>query len=266
MINFREQWQATVAKKQSLLCVGIDAAEAEQRGQGKVPAGVSKVDWTLGIVASVAPYAAAIKLNRNYYKDIARHEMQEINAQIHRLGMLSIDDCKLADIGDTNDAGIYHARVEGFDALTYAPFPGNTLQAAAQAKTHGIGLIALVLMSNPEFGTMKNARFGDQPFYMYLAQQCAAAQTEGIVIGAPSASNHIAMEEIAAIAGLHPQTTVLVPGIGAQGGELGPILEHFGSRTIANVGRAIIYAADPAREARAYRDMIESLRASAGKS
>lgn len=261
-MDFRERWLAASTAKQSLLCVGIDAAEAEQRGEQSLKGQQGKVDWTLRTIEAVAPYAAAIKLNRNYYKDIDRAAMQKINACIHALGMLSIDDSKLADIGETNDAGIYHARQEGYDAITYAPFPGNTLQAGEQAQRHGLGLIVLVLMSNPEYGLMKNAQIEGQALYLYLAEQAAKAQAAGVVIGAPSPRNHINPAEIEAVASRLPGALALVPGVGAQGGELAPILRVFGARSLINVGRAIIYAADPAKEARLYRDQIEGLRGS----
>jgi orotidine-5'-phosphate decarboxylase len=259
-MGFQELWLQAVRRKNSLLCVGIDAAEPGQRTQKALPAGVDKVEWTLSLIAQVAPYAAGIKLNRNYYKDISRREMQTLNRAIHEEGMVSIDDSKLADIGETNDAGIYHAREEGFDAITYAPFPGNTRQAAQQADKHGLGLIVLVLMSNPEYQIMKQARIGEKALYRYLAEEVAACQAAGVVIGAPSSDNHIRVEEIEEVAALLPQSLVLVPGIGAQGGELAPILKVFGDRTIANVGRAIIYDRDPAAQARAYRDSIQKLR------
>ncbi len=261
-MGFREDWLKTVEKKKSLLCVGIDAGEKAQRNDQYVPEGEDKTAWTLRLIDQVAPYAAAIKLNRNYYKDIDRSAMQKINARIHEAGMLSIDDSKLADIGETNDAGIYQAQREGFDAITYAPFPGNTLQAGAQADKHGLGLIVLVLMSNPEYALMKHAEIDGQPLYLYLAEQAALAQAAGVVIGAPSLQNHIGLAEIEAVAKRLPESLVLVPGIGAQGGELSPILKVFGARTIANVGRAIIYARDPAAEAKLFRDRIEALRVS----
>ena len=50
--------------------------------------------------------------------------MKEINDYAHSLGMLTIDDSKIADIGDTNDSAVYHAAKESFDFITYAPF-GN---------------------------------------------------------------------------------------------------------------------------------------------
>lgn len=254
--NFRELWADAVQKKSSLLCVGIDAAEPAQRGSSSIPAGVSKLDWTLGIVDQVAPHAAAIKINRNYYKDLSRIEMQKLTARIRGHGMLSIDDTKLADIGDTNAAAIYHAKVEGYDALTYAPFPGNAMQAAAEARQQNIGLIMLVLMSNPEFKLMKDAQIDGKPFYLFLAEQAAKGDVDGVVIGAPSPSNHIQAAELDALAQKLSSATILVPGIGAQGGEIGSILQRFGRRTIVNVGRAIIYADNPGAEAKSYRDAI----------
>ncbi len=259
-MDFRQKWLAAVARKNSLLCVGIDPAEIEQRHGQQIPEGADKAEWTLAIIEAVAPFSSGIKLNRNYFKDLSRSAIRALNDRVHALGMISIDDSKLADIGDTNDAGIYHAKQEGFDAITFAPFPGNTLQAGKQAEAHGIGLIPLVLMSNPEFRLMKLAIIDGQPLYRFLAKQSAAARAAAVVIGAPSEGNHITEEEIAEVAQILPAALVLVPGIGAQGGELGPILKHFGSRTIANVGRAIIYAKDPAQEAKHYRDMIAQIK------
>jgi orotidine-5'-phosphate decarboxylase len=111
-------------------------------------------------------------------------------------------------------------------------------------------------MSNPDYRLMKTALINGEPLYRFLAQQSAEAKAAGIVIGAPSPGNHITLDEISEVARILPEALVLVPGIGAQGGDIAPILGIFGQRTIANVGRAIIYAQDPAQEARKYRDMI----------
>lgn len=257
MSRFTKLWLEAVKQKESLLCVGIDAAEAEQNVDRSLPYGKTKLQWTLELIDQVSPYAAAVKINRNYYKDFSRADMREVTGLIRERGMLSIDDTKLADIGATNDTGIYHAAAEGYDALTYAPFPGNMREAAEQARKHDIGLIALVLMSNPEFRVIKDMRVdGGKPFYLWLAEQAASAHVDAVVIGAPSAHNHISEREIMELAERLPEAAVLVPGIGAQGGEIGPILRVFASRTIANVGRSIIYGADPAEQARKAREMI----------
>lgn len=262
MKNFQSKWMATVQKKNSILCVGLDPAEPGQRADliWERLANTSKLDACLEFVSEVAPFAAAIKLNRNYVKDFSRSEMRRVNDRIHSLGMLSIDDCKLADIGETNDAAFFHAAAEGFDAVTYAPFPGNLREATLQAQKRDLGLIALVLMSNPEFEAVKNLRVPSGTFYYeHLAREVGEAGTDGMVIGAPSAKNHLRAEELDRARELAPEALVLMPGVGAQGGEAGEVIRRFGDRVIANVGRAIMYSSNAAGEAQKYRDLFNSL-------
>lgn len=258
MSDFRQEWARTVASKKSLLCVGIDASEAGQRASHSIPEGQSKQNWTLDLIDAVAPFASAVKINRNYYKDLSRTEMATLTERIRSHGMLSIDDTKLSDIGDTNAAAIYHAKAEGYDSLTYAPFPGNTLATAQEAKRQKLALIMLVLMSNPEYQRMKSLSVDGQPFYQFLADEAVKADVEGVVIGAPSPGNHITSSELDWLSQRLLTQTILVPGIGAQGGDIAPILRRFGQRTIVNVGRSIIYAQDPKAEAKRFRDLIQS--------
>ena len=89
--------------------------------------------------------------------------MKSLIDAIHSYQMIAIDDSKLADIGETNDAGLYHASIEGYDFVTYAPFPANVAQASKQAIDRGIGLITLVLMSNPEH-TLRRGILGNPIF------------------------------------------------------------------------------------------------------
>lgn len=263
MKNFQTKWQAVVQKKNSILCVGLDPAEPGQRADfvwERLLNGTSKLDACLEFVSEVAPYSAAIKLNRNYVKDFSRSEMRRLNDCIHELEMLSIDDCKLADIGETNDAAFFHAAAEGFDAVTFAPFPGNLREATTQAQKRGLGLIALVLMSNPEFEDVKNLKTTTGLYFEHLAQEVAVAGTDGMVIGAPSAKNHLSVEELDRVKELAPDALVLMPGVGAQGGEADEVIRRFGDRVIANVGRTIMYSTNPAQEAKKYRDIFQKLR------
>ncbi|SME96265.1 orotidine 5'-phosphate decarboxylase [Pseudobacteriovorax antillogorgiicola] len=261
-MTFIQKWLDAVDRKGSILCVNIDPAEPQQRANGVLPAGMSKLDWSLKLVEAVSPYAAAIKPNRQYFKDFSRDEMVQLNQAIHKHGMVSIDDSKIADIGDTNDAALYHAAQEGFDAVTYAPFPGNIAATCEAAKKHGMGLIPLVLMSNPEYAVMKNIPIAGQAFYEYLARESAAHDADGVVVGAPSAKNHLSLEELQRVKELIGPRTVLVPGIGAQGGDLEPIVNTFGDYAIVSVGRAIAYNDDPAATARNYFELIQKLRLS----
>ena len=259
-MNFKDKWLQAVDKKNSLLCVGIDPAEPSQRSKSCLPEGISKLDFCLKIIEDVAPYSAAIKPNRQYLRDFSRSQFQTLNEAIHHHGMVSIDDSKIADIGDTNDSAFYHSKEEGYDAITYAPFPGNIKQAIQHAQNRDLGIITLVLMSNPEYLNIKNSQISGTRGFEWVASQVKSVAGDGVVIGAPSETNHLNAEEIQRTHEILGETLVLVPGIGAQGGSLGPIVNLFKSLTIANVGRAIMYAPDPAEAAKSYHKMIQDLR------
>ncbi len=254
-MSFFERWLEIVRKKHTLLCVGVDPAEAGQRGRQSIQG--KKAEWCRHVIDQVAPYTAAIKINRNYIKDLSRQEVKSLTHQIHELGMLAIDDSKLVDIGSTNAAGFYHAAEEGFDAVTYAPFPGNIQDAISQAHDVGLGIIVLMLMSNPEYQVMKQAQIEGTTLPQYLAKIICESRADGVVIGAPSGANHIQVDEVIALKKQMGDRLVLMPGMGAQGGDT-RLIELFGNRTIVNVGRSIIYAESPADTARTYASRIHT--------
>ncbi len=257
---FKEKWLEAVKRKNSILCAGLDPAEYGQRADS-IPHGFSKLEWALQFIEKVAPFAAAIKPNRNYIKDLSREDVQKITKRIHALSMVVIDDSKLVDIGETNDSGLYHAQTEGFDAVTYAPFPGNMREAVAQAHARGLGLIPLVLMSNPEFEAIKNSRIRGLRGFEYFAFQVAEYNADAVVIGAPSPTNHLKNEEVERVKEIVDDKLVLMPGVGAQGGDAKYIIEVFGKdNVIANVGRAIMSKYNPAQAAEKYQKMLNELR------
>ncbi len=259
-MSFAQKWEEVVAQKNSILCVGLDPAEYGQRPNASLPQGASKLEWCLDFVEKVAPFSAAVKPNRNYIEDLSREEKSKLTAHIHKWGMLAIEDSKLADIGETNDSGFYHSRMDGFDAVTYCPFPGNTREAVNQARSRDIGIISLVLMSNPEFEVIKNSKICGMRGFEYFAFQSAEYGADAIVVGAPSENNHITDEEVRRVKEIAGEQLVLMPGVGAQGGDAQVIIRIFGDNAIANVGRAIMYAPNPAKEAEKYRDMLNGLR------
>lgn len=258
--TFVEKWKAAIAQKNSILCAGLDPAEYWQRPDNTLPDGVDKLAWCLDFIEKISPYAAAVKPNRNFIKDLSREKVQKLVKKIHELGMVAIDDSKLVDIGTTNDSGLYNSQIEGFDSVTYASFPGNTKEAVTQAHNRGLGLISLVLMSNPEFESRKNMIINGMKFYELNAKEAADFRLDAIVVGAPSPSNHITDAEVRRVKEIVGERLVLMPGVGAQGGDAKYIIDVFGDNVIANVGTAIMYAKDPAKEAEKYRNMLNTLR------
>lgn len=281
--RFGDKWAQAVDAKGSNLCIGLDPVEYWQRQDKTLPENANKLEWSLDYLSKVAEFAAAVKPNRKFMADLSRGDRQLLTQHIRKLGMVSIDDEKLPDIGDTNDSGLYHTWIEGYDAVTYSPFPGNLKEVAQQAHKRGLGVIGMCIMSNPEHKREKNKLVpleGDEQCtfhpahitqvdgvahvkqYVFLADQAARHGWDGIVIGAPSKKNHITKDEIETIRGYAgPAMKVLMPGIGTQQGEAQLITDTFGwKNVIANVGSAVMYAKDPVTEARKYFDMLNSLR------
>lgn len=293
--NLREAWLEAVEKKNSILCAGIDPAETimgrTDKGSG-LPAGVNKKDWVLKYIEAVAPYAAAFKPNVRYFGSEGDSSLlNEMGWLAQEKGMVFIQDSKEADIGETNDAGIFTAAKRGAHAVTLAPFAGNMEEASKQGRDRNIGLITMGLMSSPDYASVKNMwvevgkdvsayesrdlkEIDGKPhtrFYIKQVRDANRFGLAGIVLGAPSSTNHITDEEVATVKRYsRADMLVLVPGIGAQGGEAAMLLKYFeATQLIANVGRALMFPdprkaystpEDQAAAAKNYRDILNGLR------
>jgi orotidine-5'-phosphate decarboxylase len=258
-MNKTQIWLDIVNEKKTQLCVGVDPTFADGDPKKRLPKGTNKVAWCKQIIEQVAEYSAAVKINRNYIKDLSGEQVSELNAMIHDLGMVSIDDSKIADIESSNSEGLFQAKNQGFDYVTHCPYPGNIVDATQAAHAYDIGLITVLIMSTPTFLPLRNATCDGKPLYELFCDQIKASGCDGIVIGALSAKNQIDETLIRQIYSKVGKKLVLIPGVGAQGGEAGPILRTFGSHCMVNVGRDIIYNENPGQRARYYRDLIRSL-------
>lgn len=292
-MDFKENWSIAVVTKNSILCAGLDPAEyamgRSDKGEG-LPPGENKKAWALKYIEAVAPFCAAVKPNMRYWaRDNDLVSIREIVEFAQDKGLVVIQDSKEADIGPTNDSGIFYAAIRGADAVTIAPYAGNMDEAAEQGKDRGIGLITMCLMSNPGYAKIKNSWFdvsdsvGDYDSghvkeidgiphvrkYMQLANDARKFGIEGVVIGAPSSKNHLKEEEIEnACRYFGKDGLVLVPGIGAQGGEISSLSKYFKVRNlIANVGRALMFPngaystpEQQAEAAKTYKDMLNNLK------
>jgi len=298
-MTFKEKWLEAVERKNSVLCAGLDPADFEMgRGDEGIPEGTNKLTWAEKYMKAVSPFCAAVKPNVQYWKGFNDSQALEyIAACAHDLGMAVIRDDKLADIGETNDAGMFYVAKSGADAVTFSPFAGNMKEAAEQGRKNNLGVIAMCLMSNPDYAKEKNklvdvrdwaAYFDADDIievpgtdcdgiphvrqYVHLAWQAREYGIDSIVIGAPSKKNHIKEEEIErARRYAGDEMLVLLPGVGAQGGEANAIWKYFApENVIVNVGRAMMFPNgskstpnDQAAAAKHYMEMLNSLRKAA---
>ncbi|MFH1586195.1 MAG: orotidine 5'-phosphate decarboxylase / HUMPS family protein [archaeon] len=291
-MKFKDKWYDAVEKKGSVLCAGLDPAEFDMgRGEKGLPEGLDKRDWTMDYLEAVAPSCAAVKPNLQYWvgDGYDMDTLEDVFIRSKDLGMVVISDSKLADIGSTNDAGIYNT-LHRADAVTVAPYAGNMAEIGKQAKNRGIGAITMCLMSNPEYAREKNmlvpltesesAQFREMDLvsisgvnhvqrYKYLANGAKQYGLDGIVIGAPSDKNHLTEGELEnARMYVGGDILVLLPGLGHQGGEAEMIWKYFNKENvIANVGRSLMFPNgsnstpdEQAKTAKYYMEMLNKLR------
>ncbi|MCG3223801.1 MAG: orotidine 5'-phosphate decarboxylase, partial [Candidatus Heimdallarchaeota archaeon] len=204
-----------------------------------------------------APYTSVIKINRQYTLGLTIDEIRTINRQIHSKQMLSMSDHKLGDIGSSNESAIFWFKEEEFDAFTFNPYSGNVLEATEMAHKLDLGIIVLTLMSNPQAILQKHAKVQGKPLFQHIAGLCKEASSDGCVIGATAHVESSDIIEIRSIVG--DNTIALAPGVGAQGGSAETLLKSFGTKTMVNVSRGIIYSQSPEDEAKAIQEMLNSL-------
>lgn len=254
---FLEKVQDSVARSGALVCVGLDPDPAQ------IPARFRTADdpvaaFNRHIIEQTAPVAAAFKPNFAFYEALGQQGLQALAATIAAVPpeIPVILDGKRGDIGSTAAAYARAAfEVWEADALTVNPYLG--LESLSPfLKYADRGLFVLCLTSNPgaeEFQT--RAPLGE-PLFLQVARRVAVEMppSVGLVVGATQASR-LAMIRAAA-----PDRWFLVPGVGAQGGDLGMTLANGldarGSGLLIAASRSILYADDPGEAARALHDAI----------
>ena len=265
--TFNQQLQSAWASQGSMLCVGFDPhpKRLPLSLQGK-PEGIFEfcreiADATADLVCSFKPQFA-------YFAS------QRAEAQLEKLikhlkdkypHIPVILDSKRGDIGSTAD----HYALEAFDrygadAVTVNPYMGfDTIEP--YLKHAGKGVIVLCRTSNPGGSDLQflNVNSGE-PLYLHIArlasQKWNSSGQISLVVGATFP------EEIAKVRAIVGDMPLLIPGIGAQGGDIdatvkaGSIAGAPGTGMIINSSRAILYASSGSDFAQASRAVAQSTR------
>lgn len=261
-----DKYNARVDAAGSLLCVGLDS------DIGMIPAAFSADEWpqlafNRAIIDASAPYASAYKFNMAFYEANGASGWRQLAASLEYLrqsqpDILTICDAKRGDIGNTSAAYARSIFDElGFDAVTLNPYLGrDALQPFLEYE--GKACIILCRTSNPGSAEIQNLRLPQGPLWQVVAEMVVEEWNEnGNCMLVAAATNPEDMTRIRAIAG---DMTLLVPGIGAQGGDVDAViragLNSAGRGLIINSSRGIIFADDPATAAASLRDAINACR------
>ena len=273
-MTFKEKLDEVLNAKRSLLCVGLDAM-MEKLPPSLAGKAEPLFQFNKTLIDATLPFAAAYKLNTAFYEAYGLFGWQALQKTCAYLPaeIIKIIDAKRGDIGNT--AGMYRRALFdelGADAITVNPLMG-TDSAMPFIQDPLKGVFFLCLTSNP--GSADFQRFSDGRNTLY--QKIALKVNEwnekgncGLVVGATHPRE---LEEIRELA---PGLPLLIPGIGAQGGDLQNSVRYGltsqGGGALFNSSRAIIFASSgedfaeaAASAAKSTRDALNAARGMAEK-
>jgi len=243
-MTFAERLAAAQQSSGSLVCVGLDPDPAKMpRDLGPEPV----YAFNRRIVDATADIAAAYKPQIAFYGALGAEEQLAASIRYIRErapAALIILDAKRNDIGNTAEAYAREAFDRyGADAVTVNPYMGeDSVRPFLVRPEHGA--VLLCRTSNPGARDFQDLLVDGEPLYRRVAQRAAADWNENanlmLVVGATFP------REMAELRQAHPDLPFLVPGIGAQGGDLDAMLaaglDARGAGLLINSARGIIYA------------------------
>ncbi len=268
-MNFIKKLANATQKNSSLLCVGLDPDPE------LMPDGVSVFEFGKAIIEATSDLVCAYKLNLAFYEVL---EIEGIDAMKRTIKCVPKDipvigDAKLGDIGNTAKA--YAKTIFStfnFDAATVSPYLGfDSIEPFIQYRDNGVFILCRT--SNPGAVDFQSLRCETEilfnfemerrqrPLFEIVAEKAKQWNFNGnigLVIGATYP------EELRLIRQSCPDMPLLIPGIGAQGGEL-PSAIRYGvnakrEKAIISSSRQIIYASREKDFAEAARRVALSLR------
>ena len=272
--TFLDMLHSASTRNQSMLCVGLDPEPA--RFPVQMQGNPRKIyDFCAAIVDATADVVCAFKPQIAYFaahgaEDQLERLMQHLRANAPHVPVIL--DAKRGDMGSTAEQYAKEAFERyGADAVTLSPFMGFDSVAPYLAYP-GKGAFLLCRTSNPGGDDLQNQRLasvdGQPLLYEHIAGLVQGPWNKngqlGLVVGATYPA------EIERVRALAPTVPLLIPGVGAQGGDAAATVRagwRPNGPIVVNSSRAILYASNGAdfaaaarREAIKTRDMLQAAR------
>lgn len=244
MMLFTDQINTLVAKNKTFLCVGLDP-DLKKIPQDFLKKTQPLFEFNKTIINATKDLVCAYKPQIAYYAAYgAEQELKETIRYIQKLKIPVILDSKRGDIGETAEMYAKEAfEIYGADAVTVNPYMGGeTLKPYLKHKDKGV--IVLCKTSNPGSGDLQDLTSHGKTIYEIVAEKAVNEWNQNknvlLVVGA----THV--EPLRKIRQIAKEMTFLVPGVGAQGGDLKAVLKAGLNAQkqglIINSSRAILYA------------------------
>lgn len=249
----------------SLLCVGLDS-EVSKLPERFKSFQYPQFEFNKWIIDKTHQYVCAYKPNSAFYEARGAQGIKELRMTIDYIketdpSIFVILDSKRADIGSTNNGYVSFAyEYLNADSITLHPYLGEEALKPFFEKEDKVSII-LAHTSNPGAKEFQEKSIGNDLLWEEVLKNISRWNNGKNVMAVMGATYPEELKKARAIA---PSMTFLVPGVGAQGGDVKAVVEagknSRGSGLIINSSRGIIFAEDPAVEALKLRDEINSYR------
>ena len=268
-MNFLRKLRIIQERNKSLLCIGLDT-DIHKLPEFMFEYGDPVFEFNRRIIDATKDLVCAYKINMAFYEVRGESAWYTVHQTLARIPetIVRIADPKRTDIG--NSAAMYaHLFMTDyeFDAVTLPPYMGRDSIDPFVKRKSQCGFI-LTLTSNPGSRDFQYLKVGSKRLYEKVIDNVKKWNTRknlGLVVGATHP------KELRRIRKLAPDLPILIPGIGAQRGELKSAIRYGcttqGDLAIISVSRDILFAsldehfAHAAREkAQWYRDQINKYR------
>lgn len=236
-----------IQKKQSYLCVGLDT-DIKRIPKHLLVNEDPVFEFNKQIIDATKDYCVAYKPNTAFYESLGSKGWQSLEKTIHYIpdSHFVIADAKRGDIGNTSKmyASAFFENMN-VDALTVAPYMGeDSVTPFLGFDEKWVVLLALTSNKGSNDFQLDTQESVGQALYekvMHRAQEWGSAENLMFVLGATHPEK---FKELRAIA---PEHFFLVPGVGAQGGDLKALSQYGFNKycgLLVNSSRGIIYAGD----------------------
>ena len=240
----RNELVAQIKKKKSVLCVGLDtdASKLPLHLQND-PNGI--LLFNKAIIDATKEYTVAYKINTAFYEamGIKGWEIMQSTLAYIPKDIFTIADAKRGDIGNTaTQYAKTFFETYPYDSVTVAPYMGaDSVQPFLAFENKWA--IVLGLTSNPGSQDFQMLSLADQSFLyervLKTVSSWGTSENTMFVIGATRA------DQLQNVRNILPHHFLLIPGVGAQGGDVATVCEHAltdDGGILINVSRGIIYA------------------------
>ncbi|MBE0430514.1 MAG: orotidine-5'-phosphate decarboxylase [Dehalococcoidia bacterium] len=255
-MSFADKLLAASRRNSSWLCIGLDP-------DPELLPGVDVLQFNKAIIEATSDLVCAYKPNLAFYEALGTEGFGILEKTLTYIptDIPIIADAKRGDIGNTARA---YARalfsVFGFDAATVSPYLGfDSIEPFINYRDKGVFILCRT--SNRGASDFQDLCTDGRPLYEAVARKAVewnVCGNIGLVVGATYP------EELKRVRSICPDMCLLIPGVGAQGGDLASAVgcgaDARGENAIINVSRQILYASREKDFARAARTAADHIR------